>query len=348
MNALQILPQWNSFMHHPVGSRLGLINALYWIGLLIAFPITPFISTKYGRKPGVYMGFVFLVLGAAMQTAAQNDTTFIVSRLFVGAAAGFWAVGAPLLINEIAYPTHRAIASALFMCGFYVGAVVAAWVTYGIRNSTSSWGWRLPSILQVLCPLLSLPGLVSCPESPRWMIASDKPDAARAMLVKYHAGGDDISPLVDYEMIEIQNTIRMERESHASTSYLDMVKTKGNRHRLFITVTLAFFSQWVGNNVVSYYLTLILDSVGITSAANQLLIAGCLQIWNLLFAVAAASLVEKLGRRTLFLISAAVTLISYIIITGLSASFAESGNSTVGVAVVPFLFIFFAGYDIAL
>ena len=41
-------------------------------------------------------------------------------------------------------------------------------------------------------------------------------------------------------------------------------------------------------------------------------------------------------------------LVSYIVITGLSGSFAQTGQAAVGTAVIPFLFIFFAGYDIAL
>jgi hypothetical protein len=39
---------------------------------------------------------------------------------------------------------------------------------------------------------------------------------------------------------------------------------------------------------------------------------------------------------------------SYVIITGLSGSFAQSGSGATGIAVIPFLFIFFMGYDIAL
>jgi MFS family permease len=73
-----------------------------------------------------------------------------------------------------------------------------------------------------------------------------------------------------------------------------------------------------------------------------------MQIWNLIFAVGAALLVDRLGRRFLFLTSSAVMLTSYVIITGLSGSFSQTQNASVGVAVVPFLFIYFAGYDIAL
>lgn len=149
-------------------------------------------------------------------------------------------------------------------------------------------------------------------------------------------------------MIEIETTIRAEQDAHSSTSYMDMIKTKGNRRRLFISVTLGVFAQWSGNGVVSYYLALVLKTVGITSVTNQTLISGCLQIWNLFFAVAAAASVDKVGRRPLFLASGTIMLISYIIITGLSGSFAQTGHAGIGVAVIPFLFIYFAGYDIAL
>lgn len=41
-------------------------------------------------------------------------------------------------------------------------------------------------------------------------------------------------------------------------------------------------------------------------------------------------------------------LVSYIVITGLSGSFANTGKIAVGLAVIPMLFIFNAGYAIAL
>lgn len=41
-------------------------------------------------------------------------------------------------------------------------------------------------------------------------------------------------------------------------------------------------------------------------------------------------------------------LISFSIVTGLSGSFAMTGNAPTGTAVIPFLFIFYLGYDIAL
>lgn len=50
----------------------------------------------------------------------------------------------------------------------------------------------------------------------------------------------------------------------------------------------------------------------------------------------------------MFFASIAIMLLSYIMVTALSGAFATSGHAATGTAVIPFLFIFFAGYGIAL
>lgn len=335
-------------MNNPTGAWLGFINAIYWIGTCVGALVAAWASNRFGRKAGIYIGIFFLSVGTALQAAAPNDTAFIVARLIVGTSSGFLNNAAPLLLNEIAYPTHRPVANAFFMCGYYLGAVVAAWVTFGTRVLDSSWSWRIPSITQMLCPVLALPALLMVPESPRWLVSVNHVPDARAALANLHASGDTNSPMVNHQLIDIQHTLELEEENATTSGYAEMISTPGNRHRLFITVSVGFYAQWVGNVVVSYYLALVLSGIGITTTRDQLLISGCLQIWNVIFATVGASLVEKAGRRTLFLLSGAIMLVSYITIAGLSGGFYTTHVQSVGTAVVPFLFIYFAGYDIAL
>ncbi|KAF9698631.1 hypothetical protein EKO04_003916 [Ascochyta lentis] len=346
MNGLQALPQWEDFMDTPRGAWLGFINAIYWLGMGISYPLTAFVANKYGRKIGVYVGYVFLLSGSLV-VLSDNNAAFVVSRFLVGCASAWFGNAVPLLINEVSHPSYRGILSALFMCGWYVGGTIAAFVTFGTRNMANDWAWRIPSVLQLLLPFVALPGLLMTPESPRWLVSVDRVDQARNILTTSHAGGDPNSALVEYEMIEITAAIRLE-STLADASYAELFKTPGNRRRLLISISLGIFSQWCGNGVVSYYLAIVLTTVGITSVTHQTLIAGLLQVWNLLFAVAAALSVDRLGRRSLFLASAGVMLVAYILVTALSGSFAESGSAATGIAVIPFLFIFFAGYDIAL
>jgi MFS family permease len=102
-----------------------------------------------------------------------------------------------------------------------------------------------------------------------------------------------------------------------------------------------------GVAVVSYYLTLVLDTVGVTDTDTQTLINGLLQIFNFIAALSAALFVDRLGRRTLFLWSAAGMLVSFIIWTACSAVFDSNQASALGRTVIAFVFIFYFHYDIA-
>ena len=73
---------------------------------------------------------------------------------------------------------------------------------------------------------------------------------------------------------------------------------------------------------------------------------GGLQIWSFLVAVGFSQLVDRVGRRKLFLIAAVGMLLSFSVWTGCSAVYAQSGNQGAGSAVIAmvFLFYFAAGF----
>src|ERR1700753_3807148 len=101
MNGLEALPQWNKFMGDPVSIRLGWINALYWITVGVAVIFSSFSSNKYGRRFTLWFGFIPLVIGVICQTAAQNQATWIVGRVFLGFPGGVFGAAAPLLMTEV-------------------------------------------------------------------------------------------------------------------------------------------------------------------------------------------------------------------------------------------------------
>lgn len=160
---------------------------------------------------------------------------------------------------------------------YYLGAILASWTTFGTEGYKSNMAWRIPTILQAGYPLVQLVLFFLVPESPRWLVSKDRVEEARALLVKFHAGGDHSSPLVNREMIEITETIKMEQEAKM-TGWSTLVATPGNRKRLFICVALGSMAQWNGIGVVSYYLTLVLDTINIKDSFMQTLINGLLQV----------------------------------------------------------------------
>jgi MFS family permease len=123
--------------------------------------------------------------------------------------------------------------------------------------------------------------------------------------------------------------------------------------RFFIILAVGFFSQWSGNGLISYYLTLILDSIGITSQETQTLINGILTIWNLVTSIGFSLLVNKFRRRTMFLTSTALMLVCFIVWTALESTFEKQvdksgiGSPAVGRAILALIFLYNACFNIA-
>lgn len=222
-----------------------------------------------------------MIIGTIVQTASHSVGQFIGARFLIGFGLTFAANAAPCLVTELAYPSQRAPLTSLYNCLWYSGAIVAAWTTYGSFRMNGSWSWRLPSALQGLPSIIQICLMWFCPESPRWLIGRGRDAEALRILAYYHASGNDQDPLVQFEYNEIKEAIALDQAAKEQVSWADLFKTPGNRRRMRIIIALAFFSQWSGNGLVSYYLSKVLDSIGITDPGTQNLINGILQVRSL-------------------------------------------------------------------
>lgn len=325
------------------------------------------------------------LVAVGIQTAAQNMGMFIGksvrtfvhrslreihaddtgARALIGAGNALACIASPVLITEIAFPTHRAQFTSLYNSTWYLGSIVAAWTTFGTFRIDNTWSWRIPSLLQGLAPLIQAALILFFPESPRWLVDHGRDEQAIHTLAKYHCGGDLDDPLVAFEYDEIKEALRVEKAANAESTYKSLFVTKGNLKRMRIIIAIAFFSQWSGNGLVSYYLSKVLDGIGITSEFDKNLFNGILQIYNLGTAYMGALVVERAGRRVLFLTSTAGMCITYAIWTACSATYQnsvvfvpgtegtpqeeiQSANTNAGNAVAAMIFIYYGFYNIAL
>lgn len=346
-NGLQILDQWEEYFGNPTGSTLGILTSVQNIGGFIALPLAPYITDGLGRRKGIFIGGVIMLGGVALQAQAQNVTQFIIARGMIGFGMTFSINAAPLLVTELAYPTQRGSITAMYNTTWYLGSIVSAWVTFGtFRIKGSTWSWRIPSILQALPSILQCSLIWFVPESPRWLISKGKDEEAKRVLGKYHGNGDIYHPLVDYEYSEIREAISLEGEL-GSVSYWTLFATPGNRRRMRVIIGLGVFSQWSGNGLVSYYINIILETVGIEAAGTKTLINGILQIFNFGMAFTAGLFVEKIGRRKMFLTSNFGMLVVFVGWTVTSAVFQDTGSKVAANFTIVMIFLYYAFYDIA-
>ncbi|KAJ7494748.1 general substrate transporter [Mycena galericulata] len=351
INGLQILPDWQNYFHHPQGRILGVINSAQSIGGLAGLPFTPYASDILGRRAALFLGSLIMLAGVALQISAWSVAVLICARVIIGFGLTFCLNAAPLLLIELAYPTQRGKITSLYNSNWYVGSIISAWVCFGASYTTvtgNDWSWRAPTLVQAAIPLLQVCLIWFIPESPRFLMSKGFESKATKILSKYHANGaTEPHPLVQFELAQIRHALRLQEEIDRGTSYWSLFTTPGNRRRMRIIIGIAIFSQWSGNGLVSYYINLVLEGVGISGTRTKASINAGLQVFNLCFAVGASFLVDYMGRRTLFLISNAGMLFSFMLWSISEAIFNNLHKAAAAKATIPIIFLFYAFYDIA-
>ncbi|ELQ34779.1 MFS hexose transporter [Pyricularia oryzae Y34] len=185
------------------------------------------------------------------------------------------------------------------------------------------------------------------PESPRWLVFCDRSDEAYKTLATYHGGGNWEDPLVRAEFWEMKETLMAEKATKGVGPGI-FLKTPANRKRLVILITLAVFGQWSGNGLVSYYLTKIFTSIGITTQGEQTMLNGTIATVNYATALMSAVMANKFGRRQMFVGGAIAMFISFSSLTASLAVYNETGSNAASKSALGFIFIYFACYNVCL
>ncbi|KAE8542219.1 hypothetical protein D1P53_001705 [Cryptococcus gattii VGV] len=349
INNLQSIPTWQAVVGHPTGSALGVVTAMLSIGVIVGSPFFGWLSDWRGRKITMFIGSCIMLVGAILQAAATNRDFFIGGRFLIGFGVAGTLCSGPLLASEIAHPRQRSVVASFYNTFWYVGSIICAWLSFGTAYLSNDWAWRIPCIGQAVPALILVCIGMWLPESPRYLVKKNRSDEALAILARYHANGDESDPLVQFELQEIKQTLDAEAMYETKgwiKPWLDLVSTGPNRYRMFIITVMVIGIDWCGTSITSYYLSTILSSVGITSATQQTGINGGLQIFNWLTSVTGAMLVERLGRRALWLTSFGGMLAVNIPFGACSALYAKRRDLAAGRAVVALVFLYNGFYNI--
>jgi MFS family permease len=111
------------------------------VGALTGLVILPFLLDRFGRKPCLVFGSMFMLIGVALQSGSINFSMFVGARYILGFGDIIVICTAPLLITEIAPAQDRAILVTIAGATYHSGAFIAAWTTYGtLKIEVSIWG----------------------------------------------------------------------------------------------------------------------------------------------------------------------------------------------------------------
>ena len=129
----------------------------------------------------------------------------------------------------------------------------------------------------------------------------------------------------------------------SARNYFDLrllTKSRARRYRLLLVLTFAWFGQFSGNNIASYYLPIMLKNVGITQVNLVLLMNAIYAVVGWIFAASGARFHDVWGRRKMLIGSCAAMAVCLAIVAGAAAKYEQSGSTRASAASIAFIFIF--------
>ncbi|SSD60915.1 probable Sugar transporter STL1 [Saccharomycodes ludwigii] len=322
----------------------GAVTSCFELGCFAGSLWVMFFGERVGRKPLITFGTFVVIIGVLISVTSYREHwglgQFVIGRVTTGFGVGFCTSQVPIWQSEMSKPENRGLLVNLEGSTIAVGTMIAYWVTFGLSYVDSSAQWRFPVSLQILFALFVLFGILNLPESPRWLMAHNRENAALEILGKL----DDL-PIDDDQIIAEASVIQdaVNRFKHQKTSVKDLF-SKGksqNLHRALVASSTQFFQQFTGCNAAIYYATVLFnESIGLEKRLSMIL-GGVFATIYALSTIPSFFLIESLGRRKLFLIGASGQAISFTIT--FACLIDNNTNNSKGAAVGLFLFIVFFG-----
>ena len=97
---------------------------------------------------------------------SQTNWQINLGRLLNGFGAGSSLIVSPILINELAPLNHRGLLGSLMQSAVSIGIFIAQIVSYLYSNDQQ---WRLIFLVAGLIGFVQFVGLLTVPESPKWL-----------------------------------------------------------------------------------------------------------------------------------------------------------------------------------
>lgn len=346
MGSINALPNYTEYFGLPSNGNAstGIVFAIFQVGQMCG-ALFIWMTDWYGRTWHIFFGCLGVCIGTIITALSTSLPMFIGGRFLLSFFATCAHTAAPLYLVEISPAAYRGTIAGAYNTFYNVGSILATSSVYACHLHLADRGdldWRIPLWLQMVCPGMVCFFIKFYPESPRYLIANDQHEKAREIITKYHANGDPNHPLVALQMKEMLGTVQGVPKA-TWKDLLDLsvlVETRSSRYRLMLNVAFSWFGQFSGNNIVSYYLPLMLNGIGITDTNTKLILNIIYSVIGWVFSVAGARLHDVVGRRKMLMGSTLGMTICLALVAAGAAGKVEYGNSAAATMSIVFIFLF--------
>ncbi|CAO0791907.1 unnamed protein product [Mucor circinelloides] len=351
-------------------SQYALVVSILTAGGLIGALGAPYFNDRYGRRLTLFGTNGLLGAGSLITTLATTPHAMMLGRFLSGLGSGVVTVVVPAYLAECVPKSRRGFFGALNQLAIVIGIMAAQIISLSWSTLAK---WRYILAMGVLLAVVQSCLLPFCVESPRYL-ASLPGGFNRAKLSLLRLRGASIDQVEDEinewrrdwannaqdqqaadaeqqeeDLESIETPLTTNGATGAPATNVNIYKfltSSYYRRPLFIVVLLQLAQQLSGINAVIFYSTSIMSTVFPDSSG---LITVYISIVNLIVTTISAALMDKVGRRSLFLVSACC-MASMSVLLGWSITHSYDKTSVVailgfvasfaiGIGPIPFLMI---------
>ncbi|XP_075717715.1 solute carrier family 2, facilitated glucose transporter member 2 [Rhinoderma darwinii] len=322
-------------VHPSVTMYWSLSVSVFSLGGLVSSFFVGWIADKLGRIKAMMVVNTLAVIGALLMGLAplgQAHALVIAGRLITGLYCGLSSGLVPIYIGEISPTSLRGALGTLHQLGIVTGILISQVVGLDfILGSKDLWPVLLglsgvPAVIQTVL-------LFFCPESPRYVyIKLGREEVAKRILRKLRG---------DYDSSKDIEEMKREKEEAASekkVSILQLFKSPNYRQPLLVSLVLHMSQQFSGINGIFYYSTSIFYKSGISQPVYATIGVGAV---NTISTIVSVFLVERAGRRSLYLIGLSGMSVCAVIMTIALALLHDHAWMSYLCMVAIFLFVIF-------
>lgn len=323
----------------------GAVTSCYELGCFFGAIFTLCFGERIGRTPLLVGGGFLMVIGTVISTVSFGAQwglgQFVIGRVVSGLGNGMDTATIPVWQSECSKAHNRGFLVCFEGAIIAVGTLVAYWLDFGMSYVNSSVQWRFPVAFQIVFAILVMVGALMLPESPRWFVMRGHDQEAIQVLAQLndsHPDAEDV--LADYNLMKAD--LKTTQENKAGFKTLFTFGKTQEFQRMMIGCSGQFFQQFTGCNAAIYYSTLLFEQNLDMPHKMAMILGGVFATVYALATIPSFFMIERVGRRKLFLIGFLGQGLSFIITMAclIPATQEASKGAIVGV----FLFICFFAF----
>ena len=269
----------------------GFVVSVVLIGAMAGALATGFLADRLGRRLTLLIAGIVFAAGALISAVAVNVGILIAGRTIVGVAIGIASVASPLYISEVAPAAIRGALVSGYQFAITLGILGAYLVDLWLARAHA---WHLMLGIGLLPALVLIAGMMTMPESPRFLFKVGRDDEARRILLQM-VGQAGVA--AQEQEIRVALSIRENARQALAEPYV--------RRALALGITLAVLQQLTGINTVIYYAPQIVKMAGIGTNSASLIVTTWIGVVNVLATLVAIAYADRIGRKPLLYVGVA-------------------------------------------